>query len=179
MKKVLLKIWFIWEWIFEKLTSIHPVPGGFFRIAIRTYRGAKLICMDGTALNPGDRYGELHLNNRFFTELSKQCSSPAFLGISSLRESKKAFALLKEYVKSEPLFKDVNVFMGYTLLNRGIKRLGFEVRDIKSGFVKNLFSNYEKMLLAILHPEGFKRIMSKKMVSKQVLITKNTLEKLY
>ncbi|AYO31736.1 hypothetical protein D2962_15045 [Biomaibacter acetigenes] len=179
MKNIMLKIWFVWESIFEKLAGIHPVPGGFFRIAIRRYRGDKLTCLDGTILNPGEKYGELHLNNKFFIGLSKQDRSPAFLGIASLRESKKAFSSLKEYTKSNPLFKDVNVFMGYTLLNRGINRLGFEVHDIKSGFIKNLVSNYEKMLLAILHPEGFKRVMSKKLVSKQVLITKKTLEKLY
>lgn len=179
MKNTMLKIWFIWESIFEKLAGIHPVPGGFFRIAIRRYHGNKLICMDGTTLNPGDIYGELHLNNKFFMGLSREDSSPVFLGISSLREAKKALSSLKEYAASDPFFRDVNVFMGHTLLNRGVSRLGFEVHDIKSGFIKNLVSIYEKLLLAILHPAGLKRVMSKKLVPKLIFITKKTLEKLY
>lgn len=179
MKNIALKIWFIWESIFEKLAGIHPVPGGFFRIAVRRYHGKRLICMDGTTLNPGDRYAELHLNNKFFMRLSKQDSSPAFLGISSLREAKKALSALKEYAASEPSLQGVNVFMGLTLLNRAVSRLGFEVRDIKYGFIKNVVSIYEKVLLAILHPAGIKRAMSKKLVSKQIFITRRTLEKLY
>ncbi len=179
MKNIVLKIWFIWESIFEKLAGIHPVPGGFFRIAIRIYHGKKLICTDGTILNTGDKYGELHLNNKFFIGLSRQDSSPAFLGVSSLREVKKALSSLKEHAASEPFLQDVDVFMGITLLNRGVSRLGFEVREIKSGLIKTVASFYEKVLLAILHPAGLKRAMSKKLVSKQIFITRKTLEKLY
>ncbi|MCR4431408.1 MAG: hypothetical protein NUV45_10365 [Tepidanaerobacteraceae bacterium] len=179
MKRVIIKMWLIWESVFEVLAGIHPVPGGFFRIAVRKYRGGRLICSDGTILNPGDRYGELHLNNRFFAVLSQKGGSPAFLGISSLREAKAALSALKEYAESNPLLKDIHVFMGYTLLNRGVARLGFEVRDINSGFIRNVASWYEKVLLAVLHPEGLKRIMSKKLVSKQIFITKKSLEKLY
>ncbi|MDI3481685.1 MAG: hypothetical protein PWQ97_1340 [Tepidanaerobacteraceae bacterium] len=179
MKRLIIKIWFLWESVFEMLAGIHPVPGGFFRIAVRKYRGSRLIFKDGTVLNPGDKYGELHLDNRFFAMLSEKNGSPTFLGLSSLREATKALSALKEYAESNPLLKNVKVFMGYTLINRGITRLGFEVRDINSGFIRNVVSWYEKILLAILHPGGLKRIASKKLVSKQIFITKKSLEKLY
>lgn len=179
MKNIIIRIWFFWEIIFEKLAGIHSVPGGFFRIALRRYYGDKLILRDGTILHPGDKYGELHLNNRLFIGLSKRGSSPAFLGLSSLRESKKSLSSLKEYVKSNPIFTDINVFMGTTLLNRGIGRLGFEVLEMKHGFLKNLTSSYEKLLLAILHPQGLKRLRSKRLAPKLVIITRKTLEGLY
>lgn len=182
MKKLLNYIWFMWEFIFEKVTGIRHISSGkaLLRIAIRKYHGKKLVFSDGTTLIKGDKYGELHLNNRVVFNLVSRNSSPVFIGISGLKELRKALAILKEYINTNPDFKDINVFIGYTLLNRGLSKLGFEVIDIKSSFKRILFSLYEKLLIIILHPDGIKKLnSSKNMVSKLVLITRKTINNLY
>lgn len=182
MKKLLSHIWFLWECIFEKATGIRHISNEktILRIAIRKYHGEKLVLSDGTTLIKGDKYGELHLDNKVVFNLTSHNSSTVFIGISGLKEIRRAFKILKEHINTNPDFKDINVFIGYTLLNKGLNKLGFDVIDIKSSFKRILFSLYEKLLIIILHPEGIKKIKSgKNMVSKLVLISRKTLNDLY
>lgn len=182
MKKLLSRIWFLWEFIFEKATGIKHISNEkvILRIAIRKYHGKNLVLSDGTALIKGDKYGELHLDNKVIFNLTSHNSSSVFIGISGLREIRRAFKILKEYINTNPDFKDINVFIGYTLLNRGINKLGFEVIDIKSSFKRIIFSLYEKLIIITLHPEGAKKLYSgKNMVSKLILITRKTINDLY
>jgi|GEM_PF-3093493 len=181
MKKIFIYIWSLWEFIFAKLNRIHTVGGddSEIRIAIKKYKGEKLLLKDGTVLNNGDKFGELHLNNNALTQITSSSSSPIAVGIIALKRFKKSIKALKTYIDEHHEFDDVNVFMGYTLFNEGVEMLGFEVRDIKSPLEKFIVTHYEMLLLAIFHPDGFKRLRDNKFTSKMVLITKNTINSRY
>ncbi|SNX54703.1 hypothetical protein [Thermoanaerobacterium sp. RBIITD] len=181
MKKIFRYIWSLWEYIFAKIDRIHNVgdDDSALRIAIKTYHGKKIILKDGTTISRGDKYGELHLNNKMLTKITSKNSSPVSIGITALREFKKSLKVFKKYINENREFDNINVFMGYSLFNQGIELLGFEVRDIKSPLERFIFTYYEMLLLVIFHPDGFKRLKNNKFTAKLVLISKNTINNNY
>ncbi|AFK86312.1 MULTISPECIES: YkoP family protein [Thermoanaerobacterium] len=181
MKKIFMYIWSLWEFVFAKLNNIHTVGGddSEIRIAIKRYRGKKIVLKDGTVLDKGDKFAELHLNNKVLTEITSSSSSPIAIGIIVLKRFKKSLKALKAYINENHDFDDVNVFMGYTLFNQGVEMLGFEVMDMKSPLERFIITHYESFLLGIFHPEGFKRLRNNKFTAKMVLITKKTINNRY
>lgn len=181
MKKIFRYIWNLWEIIFARLNGIYTVGGedSEIRIAVKKYKGEKLLLSDGTELNNGDNFGELHLNNKVLTQITSNNDSPVAVGITALRRFKKSLKALKCYINENDRFDNINVFMGYTLFNQGVELLGFEVRDIKSPLQKFIITHYEMLLLAIFHPDGLRRLRNNKFTSKIVLITKKTINSRY
>ncbi|QSZ28133.1 hypothetical protein ACETAC_04595 [Aceticella autotrophica] len=181
MKNIFKYLWSLWEDLFAKINGIQDINGGNFalRIAVKKYRGKDMTLNDGTLLKHGERYIELHLNNKFFSKISSHNSSSVYLGITAVKELKKSLHLLKKIINENPEFFDINVFMAYSLFYRGIDKLGFEIREIRSPLVRYIFSIYEKLLLLIFHPDGIKRLKSKNFTSKNVIITRNTINNLY
>lgn len=181
MKKIFKFLWSIWEYIFAKIERIHVVGNkdSLLRISIKKYHGKRLVLNDGTVLNPNDKYGELHLNNYVLSHITSKSNSPVYIGITTLREFKKSLRVFKKLINENAEFSNINVFMGYSLFNQGIERLGFQIIDIKSPIEKFIFSNYEKILLAIFHPEGFERLRNNNFVSKLVIITRKTIDNDY
>ncbi|HXH83405.1 MAG TPA: hypothetical protein VNN07_10800, partial [Candidatus Tectomicrobia bacterium] len=82
---------------------------------------------DGTVLRPGDRYGELHLDNARVVELRAAAASSVQLGLAFRRELYASLATLAWLADGGGRYRDVVAFSAITIFHHGLTRLGFEV----------------------------------------------------
>jgi hypothetical protein len=94
-----------------------------------------------------------------------------------MREMLHNLPRLAEFLQNDKRVEKVNIIMGITLLHRGLGRIGFTVVDMKPGVFKTLTGLYEKWLLGIYHPGGFKKQKSYReaLSPKYVIITRQEL----
>lgn len=179
LKRFLLKLWQVWEWCFEKVAGLQPA-GDLFRLTVRSYRGAVMELPDGTLLNPGDKVGELHLNNDLLQTISSTTRSIERIGVSVLRETRRSLPLLARAVAQDPAYRSIKALVGITMIHRGTKRLGFSVYDLPPG-IRPLIAWYQRWLLFLFHPGGLTHLRKhwNKLVPKKVIISKQELVKRY
>ncbi len=161
LKKCARRLWGGVEWTFRKLGGIRELEEGknsFYRMAPRRYRGKDWPMPDGSLLRRGDTYLELHVNNDRLLELFHGNMSLERLALKALREVQKELPLLAGLLKNDPDYRDVKILFGLTLLHRGTERLGFTSIDMKPGVFCALTGWYERWLLALYHPYGFKAV---------------------
>lgn len=178
-KIVLLKFWRAWELCFEKLAGLKAVGeenNSLFRLAVRCYRGKAMQLPDGTFIKPGDKVGELHLNNDLLHSLSSDNGSIESLAVRMLRETKRSLPLLASVVHQDPAYQGIKALIGITLIHRGTTRLGFSVYDL-SPWIESVVAWYQRWLLFLLHPGGLSHLRRQwhKLVPKKVVISKDDL----
>lgn len=180
LRKLFRRIWSSVDVLVRRLSGITDMPGSkIWRIALRRYRGGEWAMHDGTVLKPGDHYLELHVNNDRYMALIDENMSVERASIIAMREVLNGLPQLAEYLNSDKKLKSVNVAMGITILHRGLGRIGFTVVDMKPGIFKTFTGWYERWLLGVFHPGGFKKQKSyrEKLIPKYVIITRQDLVK--
>ena len=180
LKKCARRLWGVVEWTFRKLGRIKELEEGknsFYRIATRRYRGKEWPMPDGTLLKPGNIYLELHVNNDRLQELIDEKMSLERIALKALREVQRELPLLADLLNNNPDYQDVKILFGITLLHRGTERLGFTSMEMKPGLFRALTCWYERWLLALFHPYGFKVLKAyrKKLTPKYLVMTRQEL----
>jgi peptidoglycan/xylan/chitin deacetylase (PgdA/CDA1 family) len=180
LKKCVQRLWGIFEWTFRKLGRIRELEEGknsFYRMAPRRYRGKEWLMPDGTLLKPGNTYLELHINNNRLQELIDGDMSIERIVLKALREAQKELPLLADLLKNNPAYQDVKILFGITLLHRGTERLGFTSIEMKPGLFRTLTGWYERWLLALFHPYGYKALKTyrKKLTPRYLVMTRQEL----
>ncbi|OPY57726.1 MAG: Peptidoglycan-N-acetylglucosamine deacetylase [Pelotomaculum sp. PtaU1.Bin035] len=163
VKKTAQRLWSLIEKVIRKLAGIKDLGGGntfIWRLALRRYHGTKWIMPDGTALCAGDFYIELHLNNERLLNLISENTSIERMAIIAMREVRNGLPELARLITNDEQFSKAKVLLGITILHRGTERMGFTAYDIKPCFFRTVTCWYEKMLLALFHPGGFKNLKS-------------------
>jgi hypothetical protein len=121
------------------------------------------------------------VNNDRLLELIGEKMSVERMALTALREAQRELPLLAGMLKSNKYFKDVKILFGITLLHRGTERLGFSSLEMKPGLFRTLTGWYERWLLALFHPHGFKVFKSyrKKLTPKYLVMTRRELMRRY
>jgi len=177
-KKMLQKIWGLADHLVRVLSGIKEIPGcTTWRFALHTHHGSDWTLYNGITLKPGEPYLDLHANNDRFLELIDENTSVERSAIIVMREMLNNLPRLAEFLQSDKRVEKVNIIMGITLLHRGLGRIGFTIVDMKPGISKTLIGWYERWLLGIYHPGGFKKQKSyrEKLSPKYVIITRQEL----
>jgi len=180
LRHVFRRLWSFVDMLARRLSGITDMPNSkIWRIAVRRYRGKEWTMHDGSVLKPGEHYLELHVNNDRFMALIDENTSVERASIIAMREVLNGLPQLAEFLKSDKKLENINVVMGITLLHRGLGRIGFTVADIKPGLFKTFTGWYERWLLGVFHPGGFKKQKSyrEKLVPKYVIMTRQDLMK--
>lgn len=176
LRKLFQRAWSSADRLVRRLSGITDMPDSkIWRIALRRYRGREWTMHDGSVLKPGEQYIELHVNNDRYMALMDENTSVERASIIAMREVLNGLPQLAEYMRSEKKLENVNVVMGITLLHRGLGRIGFTVADMKPGIIKTLTGWYERWLLGVFHPGGFKKQYREKLSPKYVIITRQEL----
>lgn len=175
-KNGFIRIWGRLERIIRLVSGIRA-PGGnksaFFRIALRTYRGKDWPLPGGVFLKKGDQYLELHVNNEWLASLIAGDTSTERMALIVVRESRRGLPDLARIIRLDPRYKNVKALFAITLLHRGTERLGFTAYDTQ-GLMRPLATLYEKWLLGLYHPGGFRKLKSyrDKLVPKYIIMTR-------
>ncbi len=179
-KNTLQQLWSAMDSLIRLLSGIRDVGDGknfIWRIALRRYHGKDWLMPGGSVLKHGEPYLELHLNNDRLLSLMDGDAPLERATIIAMREIRNGLPLLAEFLNSSEKYGKVNIILGITLLHRGLGRIGFTALDMKPGLVQIMVGLYERWLLAVFHPSGFKGLKSYryKLSPKYVVITRQEL----
>ena len=150
-----------------KLYGWEKVPGstlGFLYMVPKKYKGKPVTINDGTIINRGDQYYEIHIIN---TNLSNLNTSYGNLFVMLVEELK----LIGEHMKKEEN-REYKAVLAVSLLHRLAKRAGFTIKEIDNPVKRKLVSLGENILRTALRKEkdtGTK----KKRVAKECWISRD------
>lgn len=180
-KKGLQQLWSVIDSFIRLLSGIRDFNGknSIWRIALRTYHGKDWPMPGGSVLKRGEPYLELHLNNDRLLSLINENTLLERATIIALREVRSGLPLLMEFLNSSEKYGKVNIILGITLLHRGLGRIGFTTLDMQPGLVQTMIGIYQRWLLAVFHPDGFKGLKSYrfKLTPKYVVMTRQELDR--
>jgi hypothetical protein len=111
-----------WHGLDAPPAKIPPVLSISFERAWRVHRLA-----DGTVLRPGDRFGQLHLDNGAVAALRRNELSPVRLGLTFRQQLRVSLATLARLSAADDRYAGVRAFSAITIFHQGLARLGFEV----------------------------------------------------
>ncbi|UWG98842.1 polysaccharide deacetylase family protein [Dehalobacter sp. DCM] len=151
-KRISFRIWEKWEHLYARKRHVNRIDDtNIFRLAIVTYHGPSLYNEKGDCLaTQGDLVGELHFDNirlqGFGTNVGK-------IGFNALKQARLSFPVLVRYIAAHPEYNEIKVFVGVTLINRGVQGLGFSVAEYpneNAGFVGFM----QRIIYRIYNPAG-------------------------
>jgi hypothetical protein len=182
--KCFRRVWGIYDWAFRKLSGIRDLRDGkssFYRIALRRYRGKDWLMPDGSMLKAGETYLELHINNEHLLASIGENVKVERAALIALREVRKELPVVAQLLNSDNRYRHIKVLLAITLLHRGTEHLGFTAYDMPKGPVRTLIGWYERWLLGLYHPGGFKKLgdYRDKLEPKYVVMTKQDLMQRY
>jgi Predicted xylanase/chitin deacetylase len=166
--RIIFVLWEKWEYIYANLFQIKRINAtNLFRLTKKRYKGPDLYDGNGDLLAAkGDIVAEIHLDNIRFQ--CKETDSHK-VGLKALSRVKESLPVLAQYITESSDYQDIKVLLGLTLLNRGVKRLGFEVQDIPSTWANRKKGILQKVIILIYHPLGIAR-NTKRLGSKPKLV---------
>ena len=154
-RRIAFRFWEKWEHLYAKIHGVRRIDEqNIFRLSLTKYRGPDLYDEKGTLLaRKGDCIGEIHFDNIRFQAAGSNLQRA---GIKALKLVRQSLPVLAEYLTTQPEFRDVKVYVGTTLLDKGAQGLGFNVLDYpySNGYLIGIL---QKIIMRIYHPAGKKR----------------------
>jgi len=177
-RRLFYRIWEKWERFYAKIFKIKRIDDhNLFRLALTRYQGPDLRAPNGETLaTKGDLVGEIHFDNIRLQLIGGDLKKS---GVRALKMARSSLPVLAKYIAENPEFKNIRVYLGVTLINRGVKALGFNVEDYPSRNGR-FIAFMQKIIMRIYHPAGNRDTKSLGDKPKIVWISKETLlEKYY
>lgn len=155
--------------------GFRPIgEGGYiFRFRATRHWGRRLTLADGTQIGPGDRIGELHIDNQRAAALHRN----GHAAIRFRHELLRAFLALAADLATRPEYRTIQAVGGASLFWEGAAQWGFEHRPLPA-FTRWWLAWWERFLLAQYHPDGQRRLSGRRMELRKVWITRRALRRL-
>ncbi|KUO62785.1 MAG: polysaccharide deacetylase [Gracilibacter sp. BRH_c7a] len=154
-RRLSFRIWEKWERLYAQFKKIKRIDdNNLFRLGLTHYQGPDLLNDKGEILaTKGDIIGEIHLDNIRFQLIGDDLQN---IGLRALKQIRLSLPSLVKYIANNPDYNQVKVYIGVTMLNKGVKGLGFNVEDfpIHNGYIIGFF---QKIIMFIYHPLGSQR----------------------
>ncbi len=179
-RRILITIWQVVEVIFTKMYHVLTI-NAIFRISpANWHHGIREDKASGCVIiRDGAKVIDLHFQNETLITISSANDNRAL--VKMLRMVKTGLCDLARVLQFHPDYKDAEVIMAMTLMNRGIEMLGFHVEELEESKEKKRLQSYMRFLMGMYHPEGFKRLKegSQTLSLKLVWMTKEELLERY
>jgi peptidoglycan-N-acetylglucosamine deacetylase len=161
-------LWEKWDHLYERINNVEKINStNIFRLTRKRYKGQNLYNENGSILaKSGDIVGEMHIDSNRLDQKARDVHKLAF---GALRKTKESLPDFARYIVENPRYKDVEVFVGVTLINRGVKGLGFNFQDIPSSWVNRWIGFLQKLIMLIYHPMGIKRFQKLRVVQPKLV----------
>jgi len=184
VKSCFRRVWGVYDWAIRKLSGIRDLREGkssFFRIALRRYRGKDWPMPDGSVLKAGETYMELHINNERLLDTIGDNVKVERTALIALREVRSELPVIARLLELDNRYRHIKALLAITLLHRGTEHLGFTAYDMPKGPLRTLISWYERWMLGLYHPGGFKKLGAyrDKLVPKYIVMTRQDLMQRY
>ncbi|MBC7319912.1 polysaccharide deacetylase family protein [bacterium] len=145
-------------------------PEMLLSFSINRNKWRTIILRDGTVINKGDRYVEIHFLNDAISSILRNHQS--LMGASKEIKRRLIYSIdrIIEYLENNN-FSDVKAFHGITVLYRIIDTNIATTYDINPIF-RFFVDFYEKLILVTYHPEGFDRLKRRgKLIPKSIWVS--------
>ncbi|WP_088188346.1 polysaccharide deacetylase family protein [Desulfosporosinus sp. FKA] len=152
-QRLTFRIWEKWEHYYAKTHHVDRVnETNIFRLEKTVYDGPKLYSEDGRLLaQKGDPAAEIHMDNIRLQAKGRDVQKTA---LKALRQARISMPDLARYIAHNPRYSEVKVFVGETLLYRGVKGFGFTVQDLPDTWKSKGIALLQMMIMRIYHPAG-------------------------
>ncbi len=182
MSKFRLALWRAFEYMFARISGVHPVSQAeemLFLVAKRTYF-SQPFTVQGISVHRGDKVIELHINNELVMKVLQEESSLVAATVKLLIIAKHSLPALAAYLSADT-FVDRQVLYGITFIHRGISRLGFETLPMPDGWFRRFTTWHLKRLYRIVNPNATAAMAHRQtdFVPKIVAISKQELFRRY
>lgn len=176
-KRFRFRIWEKWEYLYANHKHITRIDEkNIYRLSRAYYDGPDLFDSKGELIaTKDDLVGILHLDNIRFQGMGDNIQK---IGLNVLRQARLSLPVLARHVHCNPDYRDIKVLLGVTLINRGVKGLGFSVEDYthdNAGFIGYM----QQMVYRIYNPAGKHNIGKHNAKPKIVWISKEDLFERY
>jgi peptidoglycan/xylan/chitin deacetylase (PgdA/CDA1 family) len=176
-RRIAFRLWEQWEKLYAKRFHVERISSkNGFRIAQGTYHGPDLLDENGELLaKTGDTVAFLHLENIHFQKMGTDPRRIAWHAVKLIRRS---MVELAEFVADHPIYGKLEVFVGVTLLNRGVKGLGFHVEE-GPGQHPGIVGGIQQIVYRVYNPGEQQHTGEKKSTPKVVWISRRALMEKY
>ncbi|MBP1933558.1 YkoP family protein [Ammoniphilus resinae] len=181
MFQAILPFWGIIDQIyfqFNRLQFIDKDGGNVFRVRPICYRGETLILKDGTEIHSGDLLLKIHLYNYALMKEMVGMRSEIRRALFVYQMVENSMPGLAKYLHLHPRSEEIKGVIGITLLNRGVRHLGFDSIPIANDYYRRWKKSYMVPMYYICH--GFHKGNSNKKLDPKILVmSKNRLFESY
>lgn len=185
-QKLLRPIWKVWDDLYSKIECVFPMTR-IFRLNVGNWHfgprytkdtqanqahGSVIVRGDSTAsvqgqvaataepiIRDGDPFVEMHMQLIALQELIA-IPSPEKMAVRGLREVRDSLHGIARALIYDDRYRMAQGIFGYTLMHRGIERLGFHVEQIPPTLNNRWISFLTKSIMVLHHPLGKKRLKS-------------------
>ena len=177
-ERVAIPVWSFADRVIRLVAGITDTNAeqSFFRIARRCYRGKNWLLSDGTLMEKGDLYMEIHINNEYLRQKIGENATIEHMTVTAMQEIHNAIPELAGIMMNDPAYHEAKMLLGITLLHRGGKRFGFTSYEIKPDWLRRLIELYEGFILTLFYPSS-NSSHRKKLTPKYIVITRSQLLK--
>lgn len=140
MRKLLKKFFTYMNNRYIKTHNLIFIPGSKYNyvyIEIAKYKGKTIELSDNTVIKKGDIVAEIHVNNDSVDEIDVRSVIKVY--------HSEVLAMAKQ-LKENDDYKDIKAVWGRTVLAPLTKRLGFEVFDIETGYMKRFIKIWDNLI---------------------------------
>lgn len=158
-KRLLVRIWLVYESLFHFVFRLRPVGDGkSINYRIRRYSGPPLDLRDDSTLYSGDYVMEMHFDNKMLYELGMGARSAMKVGIRIVRAVEQALPYLARELAVAKHGAEVKALYGISMIHRGSDSLGFGIHDLPRGLFAWMTNWYLRILIRVIHPAGNARV---------------------
>ncbi len=150
-----LLAWPGWEHVAHRLwptMAVPKAPYGLLRMRIRQHRGRSLTLPDGTTIGRNSTVGELHCDNQALLRMVLKHR------INPYRACREDLHCMAAWARTDELGKQVEAFVGRTMLAVGAARMGFTVREVRKSAWLSLERFFMIGLLLLYTESGIERL---------------------
>jgi len=176
-QSMILPIWRLLDRIYyhsNRLQFVDRLDENIFRVRLTKYRGYPLQMEDGTRIIKGDLLVKIHLHNYLLVKKMVHLKSDVKRALFAHEIVKESMPGLAHFIKSHPQRDRIKGVIGVTVLNRGIKRLGFHSFELKNPFYRNWKRLYMAPLTALCQGK-WSHLWNDKLEPKYLVMSKDTL----
>ncbi|HWQ70919.1 MAG TPA: polysaccharide deacetylase family protein [Desulfitobacteriaceae bacterium] len=151
IRRLYFTLWQKWEEIFANIYQLEEINStNLFRLTRTRYKGPELYNKVGQLLaQKGDLVAELHIDS---LRLSGKGTDIHTIGIKALRQARESFPELAAYLNNNPAYSEIRVIMGVSLLDRGVKGLGFNIQEVSPNWFYRGIEVLQKLNSRIYQP---------------------------
>ncbi|WP_018663547.1 YkoP family protein [Heyndrickxia acidiproducens] len=179
MRDYLISIWGIIDPLYYHCTRLKYISveeDNIFRVRLTKYKGRSIVLLDGTQINKNDRLVKIHLHNVRLCHEFKNLNSELKKALMIYHYVKRSLPGIELYIRNHPYSGEIKGIIGITALNKGCKRLGFEVFDISHPIYKwfkqiaflpiEMISGQHSLLHVLKHQKPSYLFMSREKLSR-------------